>query len=59
LLDAASGIESDHYRSQLLVQIIERHRLDGEARTRVESLMRGIGSGTWRGRVAEALLRRG
>jgi hypothetical protein len=59
LLDAAGGIESDHYLSELLVQVIERHRPEGEVRTRVENLMRGIESRTWRGRVAEALVGRG
>lgn len=59
LIEGAGSIESDHYQAELLVDIAKRHRLEGEARARVERLIQEMGSDTYRGRVAAALLSNG
>ena len=54
---AAAGIESDHYKSALLVDIVRRHRLEGAARDAFMDAMESIDSQHYRGEAAEALLR--
>ena len=58
VLDAATReLESDHYLSELLLRVLERHAVTGEARTAFLRAMDSLASRHYRGQVADALLR--
>ena len=51
-------VDSDHYLSELLLRILERHPVEGALRDTFMDAMDSLDSRHYRGRVAEALLRR-
>ncbi len=59
ILDAAAGIGSDHNKTELLVQMAERHALSPELRTAYLAVARTIDSDHSAGMAAHALLERG
>ena len=54
---ARQEVESDHYLSELLLKVLDRHPVTGDVRTAFLSAMDSIESTHYRGRVADALLR--
>ena len=54
---AAAGIDSDHYKSELLIDVLRRHRLDSATREAFLDAVDTISSSHYRGQVADALLR--
>lgn len=54
---AAREIESDHYLSDLLLSVLADYPVEGAVRQAFVAAMDSIGSGHYRGRVADALLR--
>ncbi|MEE8542569.1 MAG: hypothetical protein V3S94_01790 [Gammaproteobacteria bacterium] len=58
VISATSRIDSDRYKAGLLIEIIDGYSVGGAVREAMVDAIETIGSRTYRGRVAERLLRR-